>query len=142
MTRYGPIPVNDKSNEVVELQCSNRDDGGVGVFPLRGGKGRVFDCIRSVTEGYKCSFTKETAVLPKLNAQLRGLNKGSCVVNGARAFATGDTLDYIEVSCADGGPGWVITYPKTSDSPNGVLNCAQAAGFGTGGCKLPTNVKK
>ena len=142
VAKYAPFPVNDKNNEVVELQCSNRPDGGVGVFPLRGGKGRVFDCIRSVTEGYKCSFTKDEAVLPKLNAQLRGLNKGSCVVNGARAFASGETSDYIEVSCADGGPGWVITYPKGSDTPNGVLNCTQAAGLGTGGCKLPTNVKK
>ena len=142
VAKYAPFPATDKANEVVELQCSNRPDGGVGVFPLRGGKGRVFDCIRSVTEGYKCSFTKDEAVLPKLNAQLRGLNKGSCVVNGARAFASGDTSDFIEVSCSDGGPGWVIQYPKGSDSPSGVLNCAQAAGFGTGGCKLPTNVKK
>ena len=141
VSRYGPIPVNDRSNEVVELQCSNREDGGIGIFPLHGGKGRVFDCIRAVTEGYKCSFTKEAAALPKLNAQLRGLNKGSCVVNGARAFGASDQTDYVEVSCADGGPGWVITYPKASDSPSGVLNCAQAAGFGTGGCKLPTNVK-
>ena len=110
--------------------------------PLHGGKGRVFDCIRAVTEGYKCSFTKEAAALPKLNAQLRGLNKGSCVVNGARPFGSSDTADFIEVSCADGGPGWVIEYPKASESPSSVLNCAQAASFGTGGCKLPTNVKK
>ena len=141
VARYGPIPAQDKNNEIVELQCSNREDGGIGVFPLHGGKGRVFDCVRSITEGYKCSFTKESAVLPKLNAQLRGLNKGSCVVNGARAFGASDQTDYVEVSCADGGPGWVVTYPKASDTPSGVLNCAQAAGFGTGGCKLPTNVK-
>ncbi len=142
VSKYADFPAKDAANEVVELQCSNRPDGGVGVFPLRGGKGRVFDCIRAITEGYKCSFTPESAVIPKLNAQLRGLNKGSCVVNGARAFASGDQSDYIEVSCADGGPGWVIQYPKASESPTGVLNCAQAAGFGTGGCQLPTNVKK
>jgi hypothetical protein len=142
VSRYGPIPVRDTSNEVVELQCSNRADGGIGIFPLHGGRNRVLDCVRSVTEGYRCSFSKESAVLPKLNAQLRGLNKGSCVVNGARAFGTSDQTDFIEVSCADGGPGWVVTYAKASESPNGVLNCAQAAGFGTGGCQLPTNVKK
>ena len=141
VSRYGPIPTPDKANEVVELQCSNRTDGGIGVFPLRGGKPRVFDCIRSLSHGARCSFTKDEAVLPKLNAQLRGMNKGSCVVNGARNFATSETTDYIEVSCADGGPGWVIQYPKESESPNGVLNCAQAAGFSNGGCKLPTNVK-
>ena len=142
VSKYAPFPASDNNNEVVELQCSNRPDGGVGIFPLRGGKGRVYDCIRSVTAGYRCSFTKDEAVLPKLNAQLRGLNKGSCVVNGARPFGSSDTADFIEVSCADGGPGWVIEYPKASESPSSVLNCAQAASFGTGGCKLPTNVKK
>ena len=142
VAKYAPFPATDKNNEVVELQCSNRPDGGVGIFPLHGGKGRVVDCLRSVAEGYRCSFTPTSALLPKLSAQLRGMNKGSCVVNGARAFASSDTTDYIEVSCADGGPGWVVTYLKTSESPNGVLNCAQAAGFGTGGCQLPTNVKK
>lgn len=141
VAKYAPFPVKDTANEVVELQCSNRPDGGVGFFPLKGGKGRVLDCLRALANGYKCSFTSETAVIPKLNAELRALNKGSCVVNGARAFGAGETADFVEVSCADGGPGWVIQYPKASETPSGVLNCAQAAGFGTGGCQLPTNVK-
>jgi len=141
VSRYGPIPVSDKANEVVELECSNRPDGGIGVFPIHGGKPRIFDCVRSVTEGYRCSFTKDEAVLPKLNAHLRGLNKASCVVNGARPFGANAENDYIEVSCADGGAGWVVVYPKASETPSGVLTCTQAASYGTGGCKLPTNVK-
>jgi len=139
--RYGPIPAADKDNEVVELECSNRLDGGIGVFPLRGGKPHVYDCLRSLGHGYRCSFTKDEALIPKLNAQLRAMNKGSCVVNGARFFGSGDTADFVEVSCADGGPGWVIQYGREAESPTAVLNCAQAAGFGTGGCKLPTNMK-
>jgi hypothetical protein len=141
VSKYGPFPATDKNNEVVELQCSNRPDGGIGVFPLRGGKGRVFDCIRSLAHGYRCSFTHEDAVYSKLSGQLRAMNRGSCVVSGARYFGTSDTADFIEVACADGGPGWVVEYPSASESPSSVRNCVQAAGMGSGGCKLPTNVK-
>jgi hypothetical protein len=128
---------------VVELQCSNRPDGGIGIFPARGTP-RVLDCVRSLTEGYKCSFSPESAAYPRLYAQLQAKGKPSCQVSGARPFGrTTAGEDLVEVACSDGGPGWVLQYPTTGGStPSTLLNCAQAAQMGGGkGCQLPTNMK-
>jgi hypothetical protein len=141
VSRYAPFPTSGGDNEIVELQCSNRPDGGVGVFPLRGGAPHVYDCLRSLGQGFRCTFTHADALYGKLNGHLQSLNKGSCVVNGARYYGSSTDMDFVEVSCADGGPGWVIEYPKSAEKPDRVLNCAQAANVGAGGCQLPTNVK-
>ena len=143
VSKYAALPVQNAGAEVVELQCSNRPDGGIGMFPARGAP-RVLDCLRSQTEGYKCSFSPESAVYPHLYAQLQAKGKPSCQVSGARPFAhltTGE--DLIEVACSDGGPGWVLEYPASGGSqPSSLLNCAQAAQIsGAGGCQLPTNRK-
>jgi hypothetical protein len=139
VSKYADFPPTADGSEVVELACSNRPDGGVGVFPVKGGA-HVWDCLRSETEGYKCSYTDASGLYPKLSAQLKAKNKGSCAVNGARAYGrTSTSSALIEVACADGGPGWVIEYPQGSDVPADLLNCAQAAQSGGGGCQLPTN---
>jgi hypothetical protein len=63
------------------------------------------------------------------------------VVNDARAYGrTSEGADLIEVSCADGGPGWVLEYPAHVAEPAGALrNCVQAAASGSGGCQLAAN---
>lgn len=139
VSKYADFPPMADGSEVVELACSNRPDGGVGVFPVKGSP-HVWDCLRSETEGYKCSYTDYTGIYPRLSAQLRAKNKGSCVVNGARPYGRTTTgMELIEVSCADGGPGWVIQYNQNSDVPSDLLNCAAAAAAGGGGCQMPTN---
>ena len=139
VSKYGDFPAAADGSEVVELACSNRADGGVGVFPPKGAP-RVMDCLRAETEGYKCSYTDYTGVYPKLSAQLKAKNKGSCAVNGARPYGRTTTgMELVEVSCADGGPGWVIEYAQNSDIPNELLNCAAAAAAGGGGCQMSTN---
>jgi hypothetical protein len=140
VSRYADFP--DATNpEIVELACSNRPDGGVGVFPTTG-PGHVHDCIRSEAEGYKCSFTPEAADYPALTAQLKAKGKGSCVVSGARPVGqTAEKADLIEVACADGGPGWVLVYDANASLPNELLNCQQAASTAGSGCQLPTNKK-
>jgi hypothetical protein len=139
VSKYADFPASNANQEVVEVACSNRPDGGVGVFPTHGAP-KVYDCVRALAEGYKCSYTPESAVYPKLTAELKAMGKGSCVVNGARAFghsAPGD--DFIEVSCSDGGPGWVIDIePNGRTEADGLRNCAQAASLGNGGCQLPS----
>ena len=140
VSRYAAFAVTAPGLDVVELQCGNRPDGGVGVFPASGAN-RVFDCIRSQVEGYHCTYTKDDAVYGGLYAQLKAKGKPSCVVSGARGLGrTKEDEQFVEVACADGGPGWVLDYPPNSDTPGTLLNCAQAAAIG--GCKLPTNVKK
>jgi hypothetical protein len=141
VAKYALFPQSDATKDIVEMACSNRPDGGVGIFPAKGA-GQVFDCLRSQDEGYKCSFTPESAVYPKLSAALKAAGKGSCVVSNARAFARGDDgSDLIEVGCADGGSGWVMIFPAPgSPGPTQLLNCAQATSL-NGGCQLPGNKK-
>lgn len=141
VSKYALFPQSDSTRDIVELVCSNRPDGGVGVFPAKGA-GQVYDCIRSQDEGYKCSFTPESAVYPHLSEALQAAGKGSCVVSNARPFARGDDgSDYVEVGCADGGSGWVMIYPPAgSHAPTQLLNCAQAGSL-NGGCQLPGNKK-
>jgi hypothetical protein len=130
-----------KGVEAVELKCSNRPDGGVGLFS--GNSGRVFDCLRAPSQGYACTMTAQSALYAKLNGQLKAKNRSSCVVSGARPYdAKTSTTDFVEVACADGAPGWVLEYPTDSDSPKNLLNCTQAGNIGGTGCQLPTNRKK
>jgi hypothetical protein len=141
VSKYAAFAVDKPGVDVVELQCSNRPDGGIGVFPATG-PGHVMDCIRSQTEGYKCTYTKDADVYPALYAQLKAKGKTTCQVNGARGLGkTAQGEEYVEVACADGGPGWVLDYPPNADQPGSLLNCTQASGMGAG-CQLPTNMKK
>jgi hypothetical protein len=139
VAKYAAFATDKPDVDVVELQCSNRTDGGVGVFP-NAGAAQVLDCIRAQTEGYRCTYTKDSDVYPTLNAALKAKGKSSCVVNGARGMGRTKTgEDFVEVACADGGPGWVLDYPPNAVEPSSLLNCAQAASMG--GCQLPTNTK-
>jgi hypothetical protein len=139
--KYGMLPSQDPRKEIVELKCSNRPDGGIGIFT--GTSNTVYDCITSEMNGYRCSFTKPDAAFPRLTADLKGLGKGSCTVSGARIIGQTATDGYVEVACSDGLPGWVMAYPLNTTAPHAkeVLSCVQAKGVG-GGCKLPTNKTK
>jgi hypothetical protein len=140
VSKYAEFPARADGAEMVELACSNRPDGGVGVFPAKG-QPQVWDCLIAGAEGYNCSLTSDVSPLySKLSNSLKAKGKGSCVVSGARPYAklsNGD--DLIEVACADGGPGWVVQYSQASTVPTDLLNCVQAAKLGGGGCQLPTN---
>jgi hypothetical protein len=144
VSKYAAFAVNTPSTDVVELQCSNRPDGGVGIFPASG-EAKVLNCVRSQVEGFHCTFTPESAIYPALYAQLKAKGKTSCVVNGARGVGKTPAGEvFIEVACADGGPGWVLDYPPNAEQPGSLLNCSQAASLGSGanaGCQLPTNKK-
>ena len=139
VSKYADFPPKPNGAEVVELACSNRPDGGVGLFSGTG-RPQVWDCLRSRVEGYTCSFSSESDVYGKLTSQLKA--KGtSCAVNDARPYGrTSEGADLIEVSCADGAPGWVLEYPPHAAEPSGaVRNCLQAAASRGGGCQLAAN---
>ncbi len=139
VSKYADFPPRADGAEVVELACSNRPDGGVGIFPAKG-QPKVLDCLRAGVAGYGCSFSDISPLFSKLSDQLKAKGKGSCVVSGARPYAqTSAGADLIEVACADGGPGWVIEYAADATAPTALLNCVQAAAMGGGGCQLPTN---
>ena len=139
--KYGMLPSTDPRKEIVELKCSNRPEGGIGIFTSD--SNTVYDCVTSEMNGYRCSFTKPDAAFPRLTADLKGLGKASCVVSGSRIIGQTATQGFVEVACADGLPGWVMAYPlgQTTPKPAELLSCLQAKGVG-GGCKLPTNATK
>jgi hypothetical protein len=142
VSKYAEFPPRADGAEVVELACSNRMDGGVGIFPPKGSP-QVLDCLRAAVEGgYTCTFSDVNALDGKLSDQLKAKGKGSCTVSGARPYGQTSTgSDLIEVACADGGPGWVLEYTAGASTPANLINCAQAATMGGGGCQLPTNKK-
>jgi hypothetical protein len=139
VSKYADFPPLPNGAEVVELACSNRPDGGVGVFSTTA-RPVVWDCLRAHAKGYTCSFTSESTVYGRLTSQLKA--KGAtCAVNDARPYGrNGSGADQIEVSCAGGGPGWVLEYPPHAADPSGaLLSCAQAAASGGSGCQLAAN---
>jgi hypothetical protein len=142
VSSYAPLPVNLPGREAVELACSNRPDGAIGIFPATAsGSAEIYDCARSELKGYRCSLTKPAAAYPKLTADLNTLGKKSCTVSNARNVGiTPDQHGYIEVGCSDGLPGFFIDYQLTPLTPVRAILCGEAKGI-SGGCTLPGNTK-
>jgi len=140
---YAPFDTNEPGQEVVELACSNRPDGGIALFPVSGNQpGVVYDCAHSELMSYRCSLSKPSAAYSKLTADLKALGKGTCDVSESRVVGvTADKHGYIEVGCSDGLPGYMIEYTMNPITPKTPLVCAEAKGIG-GGCTLPHNATK
>lgn len=139
VAKYAMFPSRARE-EVVELQCSNRPDGGVAVFDADG-NGKVSNCVLSLLDGRKCSFSDQAAAYPAVTADLKAMGKSTCTVSEARPIGRTSAGDgYLEVGCSDGLPGWVMVYGAGSTKPKEVLSCKQAAGVG-GGCKIANNVR-
>lgn len=142
VAKYSVFPASGGGREIVEMACSNRPDGAVGIFPGTG-NAEILNCGRSGVENYRCNLTApETAYTP-VTAQLAALGKSSCKVSNIRPIGVSQATApkqqaFIEVACADGDPGWVIVYPRGVNTPSEVLSCGQATGIG-GGCQLPSN---
>lgn len=139
VSKYAMFPSRARE-EVVELQCSNRPDGGVAVFDADG-NGKVSNCVLTLLDGRKCSFSDQSAAFPAVTADLKAMGKSTCTVSEARPIGrTAAGEGYLEVGCSDGLPGWVLVYASGSDKPKEVLSCKQAAGVG-GGCKIANNIR-
>jgi len=143
VSKYGLIPANVPGHEVVEIACSNRPDGAIGIFGASSSeKAQIDNCAVSELAGYRCSFSKPDAAFPLLTNDLKTLGKTTCVVSGERLVGTTpDKLGYIEVSCADGNPGYVISYTMPTMTPKEALTCSFAKDI-AGGCQMPQNTKK
>ncbi|MES2036155.1 MAG: hypothetical protein V4466_18460 [Pseudomonadota bacterium] len=138
--KYGILPSQRASQEVVELKCSDRPDGVIAIFD--GANNSFLNCAVSEAQGYRCAFTKKGPTeFAKVTADLKSLGKGECIVSDTRAMEkrTEDT-SFLEVACSDGLPGWVIGYTRGTAKPKETLSCLQ--GESLGGCKLPTNIRK
>ena len=139
---YAPFAVNINGKEVVELTCSNRPDGAVGVFPASSSQtADIYDCAHSELKSFRCSLNKPAGSYPKLTADLQAVGKTSCTVSEARTIGvSADQQGFIEVGCSDGLPGFVIQYSMSPIKPTKAILCAEASGI-NGGCTLPHNKK-
>jgi hypothetical protein len=141
---YAPLPdyKDLPKDEVVELACSNRPDGGVGFFGATASDpAGVYNCAESELIGYRCVLSKSSAAYPLLTADLKTMGKTTCTVSGFRPVGiTPDKKALLEVACSDGLPGYIIGYPFNPPAPMrpvSVLACSESRD-----CELPTNVKK
>jgi hypothetical protein len=140
---YAPLPVDLQGKEVVELTCSNRPDGAIGIFPASSSDpAEIIDCAHVELRGYRCAMSKPSAAVASLTGELKALGKKDCEVSSSRVVGvTTDKHGYIEVACADGLPGYMIEYAMTPLKATSTITCFEAKGI-AGGCTLPTNVKK
>ena len=143
VARYRYLGKETKSNsEIVELACKNRPEGGIGVFPISGGKPQVFDCLQGGAYGVTCQLTQPAPLYDKYTARLVALGKTQCKVSGAKYLAsTTDGSDYIETACSDGLPGFVVSVDHTTGATKELLTCGQVSRSGAA-CSLPTNQLK
>lgn len=136
VSKYGPFP-SPAGKDVVEMACSNRPDGGVGIFAGPGQKSTVVDCARAPLVGYRCSFSKPADAYKYITDDLKKMGKDSCQVSNIRIIGkTAKGTTYVETACADGLKGYVLEY--TTDptiTPVSATGCAF-----TKDCKLPGNV--
>ncbi|MES2344291.1 MAG: hypothetical protein V4597_21705 [Pseudomonadota bacterium] len=134
VSKYAPFP-SPAGLDVVEMACSNRPDGGVGVFGGPGVKPQVYDCARAPVAGYRCSFTKPDLAFPLVTADLRKMGKNECTVSATRYIGkTTKGTGYLEVGCSDGLKGYILEYAPSPLAPVGVIGCAFSKD-----CKLPGN---
>ncbi len=141
VSQYRFIGMDTKTNsEVVELQCTNRADGAVGVFPANNSAGKFYDCVAVGGLGQSCKLTDPAAIYPKYTQALTSKGKSTCKVSGAHwlgVTASGD--NFVETACSDGLPGWVMSMAP-GGSVNELLTCGQAKSAGVA-CTLPGNVR-
>jgi hypothetical protein len=140
---YAPLPVNAGGKEVVELSCSNRPDGGIGVFGATAADTSiVYDCAHAELKGFRCALTKADTTYPALTKDLRTAGKNSCTVSEARTVGvSAEQKGYIEVGCSDGLQGYMIVYSMSPITAQSALICSEAGGI-SNGCTLPGNTKK
>jgi hypothetical protein len=130
--KYAVFPAKG-SDEVVELVCTG-GAGAIGMFPATG-KGRVLDCGHALLAGYKCSLGK--ADYSPLTDDLKKFDKKDCQVSQVgQPLKSADGTMRLEVACADGLPGYMITY-SDAGTPKEAVGCTFA-----GNCTLPSNKKK
>ncbi len=138
VAKFASFPAKEGLTEAVEVGCSNRTESGIAL--IAAGKTEVLNCARARVEGYSCSYSKPEDAYKLMTENLKQAGKTTCEVNGVRSMGAGSRAVYIEVSCADGDPGFVMSYPPGVGKPAEAISCGQATGLG-GGCQMPANKK-
>ena len=140
VSEYGYLPSVGEGKDVVELACSNRPDGGIGLISASG-MDSVIDCAYARFFGYRCILSTVSGANVALTGDLKALGESNCTVADARPMGiTAERHGFTEVSCAGRTRGYVIEYNLRPLTPISVLSCSAATRIGTG-CHLPGNVE-
>jgi hypothetical protein len=140
VSEYAFLPAAANAGDVVELACSNRPDGGIGLFSASGAD-QVIDCAYARFFGYRCILSDISGAHATLSADLKTLGESNCTVTDARPMGiTAERHGFTEVSCAGHVRGYVIEYNLRPMTPISVMSCAAAIRIGSG-CRLPGNVE-
>lgn len=138
VSEYAYLPSASDGKEAVELACSNRPDGGIGLVSASGME-PVIDCAYARFFGYRCILSNASAANVTLTGDLKALGEKNCTVADTRPMGiTAERHGFAEVSCAGHLNGYVIEYNLVSVTPVSVLSCAAATRIGDG-CRLPGN---
>jgi hypothetical protein len=129
--------------ETVELACSNRPDGAIAIFPAGNAKPRIYNCAAADLTGFRCNLTKPPAAYAQLTAAVKKSRPTStCVVSDSKFIGINANAGFVEVACSDKEPGYVLSYPKTTDQSDAALYCTQVHDLLNVNCSLPTNLPK
>jgi hypothetical protein len=141
VAKYRFIGTDKNNSEVVELQCANRPDGAIAMFPADNKPNAKFmDCVQAGAIGQSCKLTDPSVLYAKYTDALVAKGKKTCKVSGARGMGTtAEGATYVETACSDGLPGWVMAI-NANGSTGEILSCGQAKGAGLA-CTLPGNTK-
>ncbi len=137
--QYRFIGMDATNREVVELACNDHPEGAMAAFS-DAGKSDVYDCVRGpALGGSECKLTDKALVYPKYTAALAAKGRTTCKVSTAGFLGRTQAGEvYVEAACADGAPGWVMSFKSGASTPDELLTCRQASNAGLP-CKLPTN---
>jgi hypothetical protein len=130
--KYAIFPTKG-AEEVVELVCTG-GKGAIGMFPATG-KGTVMDCGHALLAGYRCTLGQPDYTA--LTNDLKKFDKKDCTVSEVgQPLKSQDGTMKLEVACADGLPGYMITFTDPATAKDAV-GCTFV-----GNCTLPSNKKK
>ena len=124
---------------MVEVTCSNRPDGAIGVFPASSSEtATIYDCAHAELAGYRCSLSKPAAAYDKLTAELRVLRQEELhgLQRAQRRGSRPTAVATPRSRCADGLQGYMIEYTVKPIAMKTVIVCSEAKGI-AGGCTLP-----
>lgn len=137
------ILASSHEGETVELECNNRADGAVAIFPPAPAKARIYNCAAADLTGFRCNLTKPPAAFALLTAAVKKSRPTStCTVSDSKFLGVNAEAGFVEVACSDKEPGYVLRYPKTTDVSDAALYCTQARTDIGASCTLPTNVTR
>lgn len=126
--------------DVVELKCSDRPIGLVGLFPQQGATSRVeaLNCLDIQRKGQSCTLTPKADVVAFLNPLIKP-TRADCDVSDFRMIGLStNNGSIVEIACAN-GRGYIAEMAANGQSISTALPCHISASRGGDRCEIPGN---